>query len=258
MKEKGYIKLSRKFFSHRMWEAARTFSECEAWLDLIQSARFDATPLKESIGGREIKYGRGQFPASIRFLAKRWNWGEQKVKSFISKLKKEKMITTDTKQGLNIITLCKYDEYNANNTVNNSTNNTDINLIINELKEQITQLSTQLITQPQPSCNPNYKKEEEYKEISNTPNGVSDTKKKSAYESYIDWQKENCLLVSQMDKQISEKELDKMMDKYTAEQIKHVIQNMENSKGNNNKPIHKRYISVYQTFLNWAKKEYGN
>ena len=62
-----------------MWEAARTFSECEAWLDLIQSARFDATRLTASIGGREITYGRGQYPASVRFLSKRWRWGEQKL-----------------------------------------------------------------------------------------------------------------------------------------------------------------------------------
>jgi hypothetical protein len=51
--------LSRKFFSNEMWEAARTFSECEAWLDLIQSARFEATDTIECIGGREITYGRG-------------------------------------------------------------------------------------------------------------------------------------------------------------------------------------------------------
>lgn len=47
----GYIKLSRKFFSNDMWNEARTFSSCEAWLDLIQSARFEATPRMESIGG---------------------------------------------------------------------------------------------------------------------------------------------------------------------------------------------------------------
>lgn len=58
--DKGFIMLSRKFFSNEMWEAARTFSECEAWLDLIQSARFEATDTIECIGGREITYGRGQ------------------------------------------------------------------------------------------------------------------------------------------------------------------------------------------------------
>ena len=106
--------LNRKLFSHRIWRAARTFSECEAWIDLIQSARFEATVTTERIGGRDITYGRGQFPASISFLVKRWGWSsDKKVRNFLDTLKKENMITTDSKQGMNIITLCKYDEYNS-------------------------------------------------------------------------------------------------------------------------------------------------
>lgn len=112
--EKGFIMLSRKLFSHRIWKASRTFSECEAWIDLIQSARFEATVTIERIGGRDITYGRGQYPASISFLSKRWGWlSEKKVRNFLDILKKENMITTDAKQGMNIITLCKYDDYNT-------------------------------------------------------------------------------------------------------------------------------------------------
>ena len=114
--EKGFIMLSRKLFSHRIWKASRTFSECEAWIDLIQSARFEATVTIERIGGRDITYERGQYPASISFLAKRWGWkSEKKVRNFLDMLKKEGMITTDAKQGMNIITLCKYDVYNTPN-----------------------------------------------------------------------------------------------------------------------------------------------
>ena len=79
--DKGFIKLNRKFFSHRMWEAARTFSECEAWIDLLQSARFEATERIERIGGREICFGKGQYPASHRYLAERWGWGEHRVRN---------------------------------------------------------------------------------------------------------------------------------------------------------------------------------
>lgn len=105
--------LSRKMFSHRIWKASRTFSECEAWIDLIQSARFDTTVITERIGCREITYGRGQYPASISFLAERWGWtSDKKVRTFLDMLKKEGMITTDGSQGVNVITLCKYDEYN--------------------------------------------------------------------------------------------------------------------------------------------------
>lgn len=146
--ESGFIKLSRKFFSHEMWKAARTFSECEAWLDLIQSARFEATVTIERIGGRDIQYGRGQFPASIRFLATRWSWGERKVRVFLDKLKKEKMITTSSAQGMNIITLCKYDEYNSNDTRKDTPKDTANILDYNKLADLVTQRMTHRETQP--------------------------------------------------------------------------------------------------------------
>lgn len=157
--EKGFVMLSRKFFSNEMWEAARTFSECEAWLDLIQSARFEAADTIECIGGREIKYGRGQYPASNRFLANKWKWGEQKVKTFLSKLKKKGMITSECSQGMNVITLVKYDEYNGKNPPNNPVDNSLNALSNSELKELVTQLVTQHIAQHQPTGNPNNNKE---------------------------------------------------------------------------------------------------
>ena len=112
--DEGFLRLSRRFFSNEMWKVAREFSECEAWLDLIQSARFDATDKAHSelIGGREISYTRGQYPASISFLMKRWKWSDKKVRYFLDKLKKKGMITTCNKQGMNVITLCNYEEYN--------------------------------------------------------------------------------------------------------------------------------------------------
>ena len=74
--DKGFIMLSRKFFSNEMWEAARTFSECEAWLDLIQSARFEATDTIEHMGEDNIRLqtvsslvnGNGENKKSRHFL----------------------------------------------------------------------------------------------------------------------------------------------------------------------------------------------
>ena len=150
----GYIKLSRKFFSNDMWNEARTFSSCEAWLDLIQSARFEATPRMESIGGREVSYTRGQYPASIRFLSKRWHWTARKVRTFLAFLRRENMITLSKEQGMNIITLVKYNEYNgtpsdtSDDTANDTGCDTTIAQEISKLRLQVTQLTTQLLTQP--------------------------------------------------------------------------------------------------------------
>lgn len=146
--DKGFIKLSRRFFSNAMWIEARTFSGCEAWLDLIQSARFEATPRKVSIGGREVVVCRGQYAASIRYLSRRWQWSEKKVRSFLGHLKKEGMITAECTQGINLITLVKYDQYNDAGTTEGTTGGTDTAMIINQLKDEWAQLRAQLGAQP--------------------------------------------------------------------------------------------------------------
>lgn len=152
--EDGFLRLSRKFFSNEMWKVAREFSECEAWLDLIQSARFDATgeAYSELIGGREISYSRGQYPASISFLMKRWKWSEKKVRYFLSKLKKKGMITTCNQQGMTVITLCNYDEYNPirgelkdnDKGIDNSKEISDLKVSLGELRAELRAISQEM------------------------------------------------------------------------------------------------------------------
>ena len=63
------------------------------------------------------------------------------------------MITLSQEQGLNVITLVKYNEYNGtpadttNDTVVDTTNDTTILQEISDLRSQVTQLTTQLLTQ---------------------------------------------------------------------------------------------------------------
>ena len=175
--DKGFIKLSRTFFDNKIWQAARAFSECEAWIDLIQSARFEASPTTSRIGCYEVTWERGQYPASNRFLAKKWGRSEQWVKSFLGKLKREKMITTDNGQGVNVITLVNFEKYNGEvmeNPLNNSLCNPPNELMNSNLQKIVTHLVTQQVThllKEQPTSNPNNKKEENIKET--TPNGVA-------------------------------------------------------------------------------------
>ena len=196
--DKGFIKLSRSFFDNKIWQAARAFSECEAWIDLIQAARFEASPTTSRIGCYEVTWERGQYPASNRFLAKKWGRSEQWVKSFLGKLKREKMITTDNSQGINVITLVNFEKYNGEvmeNPPNNPPCNSPNQLIDGNLQELVTHLVTQQVThlqKEQPTSNPNNKKEENIKET--TPNGVAKkdaakaatlTRKNSFYQSLI-------------------------------------------------------------------------
>lgn len=114
MNEQGFIKLSRKYFTHFLWNEPREFSKAEAWLDLIGSARFEASA--ELVNGRVIEVRRGEIPASRRFLEKRWNWGSTRVKNFIEMLVKQGMANQRQELGQTILTLCKYDFYNDSAT----------------------------------------------------------------------------------------------------------------------------------------------
>lgn len=106
--EKGFLKLDRRFFGGWLWNEARTYSRCEACLFLMAGARIDARDEAVSvrIGGREVSISRGQIPASIRFLSKAWRWTEKAVRLFLMELRRKKCITTDSRQGINVITLC--------------------------------------------------------------------------------------------------------------------------------------------------------
>lgn len=126
-----------------------------------------------------MSYQRGQYPASIRFLSQRWQWTERRIRTFLSYLKKEGMIEVSKDQGVNIISLCKYDEYNTsgtvNDTVSDTADDTDIQKEISDLRKQVTQLMTQQVTQPideRHTSDTNTKKGKK-EEKENTPNGVS-------------------------------------------------------------------------------------
>ena len=123
----GYIRLNRRFFSNAYWAKERTFSLAEAWLDLIQMARFEAEPAKVILQNRrELLIERGEIHASLRFLAKRWGWGVMQVRTFLKKSMLSHEITQRITHGENIITLCNYDKYNPIDYKNNTPNNTPI------------------------------------------------------------------------------------------------------------------------------------
>lgn len=191
--DKGFIKLSRSFFDNRIWQAARAFSECEAWLDLIQSARFEATPTTSRIGCYEVTWGRGQYPASIRFLAKKWGRPEKWVREFLGRLKKENMITMENTQGVSVITLTNFEKYNGdtpNGTSNgtpNTLNDMDLQTLTAQLTAQVTAQVVENLQKEGHTYGTNNKKEEEY--INNNIQEISanaDTKKAAAAKGWRD------------------------------------------------------------------------
>lgn len=260
----GFIKLSRKFFSNELWNEARTFSSCEAWLDLIQSARFEATPRKVSIGGREVVCNRGQYPASIRFLAKKWGWTERKIRTYLSYLKKEGMVNIECVQGVNVITLCKYDDYNSVDTISDTTNDTDMIKEISDLRLRVTQLTTQLEThvpKKRHTGDTNTKKEEESNIKKKALSNESEKEKflstlspeNQDYRKFIKWLMEHAPYCFVHLKIPSEKDLEKLKAKYTGKELSEIIEKIENRSD-----LRKKYVNLYRTVLDWSRREYGN
>lgn len=111
----GHIPLSRKLFGDDIfWTERREFSRFEAWIDLIQFARYKEGTTEKMIDNKLCTWDRGQLIASYRFLAKRWGWHSlSKVKRFLGVLQECHRIETATEHGMTKITLCNYEVYNT-------------------------------------------------------------------------------------------------------------------------------------------------
>lgn len=131
----GFIPISRKLFNNFLWKEKREFSRAEAWLDLIQLARFEANSTKEVINGQTVEYGLGERPLSLRLLADRWQWSKNRVDKFLDLLVSERMITKRTAFGTakgtafgtgegtekrarhTVISICNYASYNLKDEI---------------------------------------------------------------------------------------------------------------------------------------------
>lgn len=127
----AFIKIDRNFFEGKYWKQKRVFSQAEAWIDLVRTARFEIEPETRILSsGRYITIKRGEIHASIRFLAERWSWGNDKVKRFLDAAISEQAIERRIEQGESIITLLNYDIYNPvgdeSQTPNRTPNRTPI------------------------------------------------------------------------------------------------------------------------------------
>lgn len=111
MAEWGHVKVSRKAFAQdEWWKEKRAFSKWEAWVDCIQMAAW--RPRKFAIGFEVEHLERGEFIASIRFLAKRWRWGKNVVQRWIEAAQKAgRLERLREGQGGTVYLLANYELY---------------------------------------------------------------------------------------------------------------------------------------------------
>lgn len=72
------------------------------------------------------------------------------------------------------------------------------------------------------------------------------------FKNFLDWVDKETPCLKKIQRQITQKEYYKMKEKYNKKQITDVLTKIDNYKD-----APKKYTSVYRTFLDWARKDYG-
>jgi hypothetical protein len=101
--------VARSVWDHPALQERRAFSRREAWIWLVSEAGWKQRRVRHA--GHTFTIERGQLAHSIRFMAKAWRWEQTKVVRFVTDLKTETMITTETATGITVTTICNYDRY---------------------------------------------------------------------------------------------------------------------------------------------------
>ena len=100
---RGFFKVPRSLSEGPLGKEKRPYSKYEAAIYLLENARYSDSENSRFMAGRLVKWGKGQLPTSIRFLAKAWNWSKDKVCRHLDYLVKENMISVATTQGQTVI-----------------------------------------------------------------------------------------------------------------------------------------------------------
>lgn len=104
----GTVNIARTLFQDEAFKD-QPFTEREAFMWMVMEASWkDRT---KRVGTIVVDLKRGQLAASIRFMAEAWQWEKSTVDRFLKRLEKRDMIGTASGTGVNVITICKYAEY---------------------------------------------------------------------------------------------------------------------------------------------------
>jgi hypothetical protein len=107
----GWVKIHRSITKCWLWENPEYL---QAWVDLIMMANYE--PLKSERHGSIVHVERGQVLTSRDKLAKRWNWGVQKTRTFLKLLETDEKVTLHATNNYTLITLVNYKQYQVKET----------------------------------------------------------------------------------------------------------------------------------------------
>jgi hypothetical protein len=111
--EPNFFLVNRGFLNSDRW-LSEPFTRGQAWVDLFGLAQH--SPGFFRIRGIRIDVQRGQLAYSKLTLSKRWKWSRNKVTRYINELEKQGDLKQQNSELTTIITICKYDFWQGENT----------------------------------------------------------------------------------------------------------------------------------------------
>lgn len=110
MAKQGWISIYRGIQTSWLWDE-KPFTKGQAWIDLLLLANYQEK--KFLLGNETIEVNTGDIITSEVRLSARWGWSRTKVRSFLSLLEKEHMITQkkdSKKTAINIVNYSKFQD----------------------------------------------------------------------------------------------------------------------------------------------------
>lgn len=107
--KRGWIKVYRKLQECELWLEDKPFDDRSAWIDLLISAGHRDTRI--IFNGHPVTVARGQLLTSVRKLAVKWKWGNQKTLNYLRMLEELGMIKKDSDNYRTLITIENYEIY---------------------------------------------------------------------------------------------------------------------------------------------------
>ena len=116
----GVFSVSRDIFDHPV--VGRDPDRFRAWLWMVSQACWK--PAKFNVKGKTVTVERGQFVTSVRRLADELRWSKSATHRFLTRLKTDTMIETESGTGQIVITICNYEKYQLSPTASGTASGT--------------------------------------------------------------------------------------------------------------------------------------
>jgi len=219
METNGWIKLHRKMLEWEWYNDSNTF---RLFIHLLLLANH------EKKRWRGIEINRGELVTGRKKLAKELMLSERKIRTSLMRLKSTNEIAIKTTNKYSIISICNYSTYQTKDNA----------------KRPAERPTSSPTSDQQVTTNKNDKNNKENKNIY-----TQTDERTKRFQEMVNREFPN---VAKMDKQITDNELKKLLEKYTPKEIKTVLTVMENWK-----PLTKKNISVGKTLEVWLRREYA-